>query len=213
MNYLYLHGFASGPSSVKLLYLRECFAADGIALQTPDLNQNDFFNLTLTRQIQQCEALFAANPQPWTIVGSSLGGLTAAWLGQRNATVARLILLAPAFEFLPYWQQQLGAEQLTQWQQTGQIEVYHHAVQRSLPLSYQFWLDAQRYKEVDINRAVPTLILHGTEDEVIPVEASRRYAAQRPWSTLVELQCDHGMINNLPQIWEQTRRFCGLLTA
>ncbi|WP_404784785.1 YqiA/YcfP family alpha/beta fold hydrolase [Altericista sp. CCNU0014] len=211
MNYLYLHGFASGPQSVKAVDLRDRFAARGIDLKVPDLNQPDFFNLTLTRQIQQCEAILAADSGAWTIVGSSLGGLTATWLAQRNLKVERLVLLAPAFEFLAYWQQQLGSTQLEQWETDGSLDVYHHAAERSLPLGYSFWADASQYSDAELDRATPTLILHGTADEVIPLEASRRYSAQRSWCTLVELPSDHGLTDRLPEIWEATQHFCGVV--
>jgi uncharacterized protein len=133
MNYLYLHGFASGPRSTKGVDLGDRFAQQGINLNIPDLNQPKFFDLTLTRQIQQCESILASEPNTWTILGSSLGGLVTAWLDQRNPNVERIVLLAPAFEFLPHWQQQIGPAQLEQWQKDGSIEVYHHVEERCIP--------------------------------------------------------------------------------
>jgi uncharacterized protein len=206
-NYLYLHGFASGPQSAKAQYLCDRFAEQGITLQRPDLNRPDFFNLTLTRQIRQCEAILAQNSNPWTIIGSSLGGLTAAWLGQRNLTVKRLVLLAPAFDFLAHWRPRIGTEPLLQWQDSGSTEIYHHAEQRSLPLSYGFWQDASHYAEIDLSRPLPTLILHGVDDEIIPIEASRTFAAQRGWCKLIELQSDHALGDVLPTIWDKMASF------
>ncbi len=202
MNYLYLHGFASGPKSIKAVYLRDRLLTQGIDLQVPDLNQGDFLNLTLTRQIQQCESILDERVGPWTIIGSSFGGLTAAWLGERNLGVQRLVLLAPAFHFLEHWGAQLGPEQLQQWQQTGTIEVFHHGAGRSLPLAYRFWQDATQYDEDHLRRSLPTLILHGQADEVIPVTASRRYASTRDWCELVELESDHGLGNCLPELYQ-----------
>jgi uncharacterized protein len=206
-NYLYLHGFASGPQSIKSQYLYDRFAEQGTVLQRPDLNEGGFFDLTLTRQIQQCEAAFVQCPGPWAIVGSSFGGLTAAWLGQRNLQVERLVLLAPAFNFLDHWQIQLGTEALHQWCARGSTDVYHHAEERSLPLGYRFWQDAGQYDETELTRAVPTLILHGMADEIIPIEASRAFSAQRPWCTLIELDSDHALGNVLPILWEKISRF------
>ena len=34
---------------------------------------------------------------------------------------------------------------------------------------------------------VPTLILHGVKDDVVPIERSRTFAADKPWVRLVEL--------------------------
>jgi uncharacterized protein len=206
-HYLYLHGFASGPQSTKAQYLCDRLYEQGIMLQRPDLNQQDFFNLTLTRQIQQCEALLAQDSNPWTIIGSSFGGLTAAWLGQRNLTVKRLVLLAPAFDFLAHWQQRIGTDPLQQWQTSGSTDIYHYAEERSLPLSYRFWQDASQYRETALTRAIPTLILHGVEDEIIPIEASRAFAAQRHWCRLIELQSDHALGDVLPTVWAKMSIF------
>ena len=203
---LYLHGFASGPQSTKAHYLCERLEALGIEVQRPDLNQGDFFTLTITRQIQQCEALLSS-ASPWILIGSSLGGLTAAWLGQRNPQVQQLVLLAPAFNFLAHWQQQLGQEPLQQWRSSGSTEVYHYAEQQMMSLSYEFWEDAGQYDEAALIRAVPTLILHGVADETIPVAASRAYVAQRNWCRLVELQSNHALGDVLPQLWDEISKF------
>jgi uncharacterized protein len=207
LNYLYLHGFASGPQSTKAQYLCDRLAEQGVTLQRPDLNQQDFFNLTLTRQIQQCEAILAQNSKPWIIIGSSLGGLTAAWLGQRNPMVTSLVLLAPAFDFLAHWQPRIGTEPLQQWQTSGSTEIYHYGEQRSLPLSYRFWQDASQYAELSLTRPVPTLILHGVNDEIIPIDASRAFVAQRDWCKLIELQSDHALGDVLPTIWDNMSCF------
>ncbi len=57
---------------------------------------------------------------------------------------------------------------------------------------------------------MPTLILHGTADEVIPVQVSRDYAASRPWVRLVELDSDHALGNVEAEIWQETRTFLGI---
>lgn len=57
-SYIYLHGFASSPESTKAKYFRDRFSCLGIDLKTPDLNQNDFSGLSLTRQLHQIETEF-----------------------------------------------------------------------------------------------------------------------------------------------------------
>lgn len=209
MNYfLYLHGFASSPESAKARYLRDRFATLQINLKTPDLNQGDFSQLTITRQLCQVEAEFSPEVIPVTLIGSSLGGLSAAHLGQRNLQVQQLVLLAPAFQFLSNWLSQLGEQKLQQWQAQQYITLYHYGEKRSLPLSYQFILDAAQYREDVLLRPIPTLILHGEHDEVIPIQASRDFAAQRPWVQLIELDSDHALGNVLPEIWEAIKVFC-----
>lgn len=203
METIYLHGFASSPNSAKARYLQSCWGDR--PLQIPDLNAGDFQGLTLSRQIQQVAALLPITPA--AIVGSSFGGLTAAWLAERYSQVGRIVLLAPAFGFLNHWLPRLGPEQLAQWQENGTLPVYHYGARQQLPLGYQFLEDARRYDEEQLQRPVPTLILHGRRDETIPIAASHTYAATRPWVTLRELDSDHALAEVLPEIWDATREF------
>jgi hypothetical protein len=181
-----------------------------IPLIIPDLNQDDFSHLTLTRQLQQVAAEFPTVETPVTLIGSSLGGLTAAHLAQKYPQVQRLVLLAPAFDFISLWLSYLGEFQVKQWQETGYLSVYHYSERRSLPLHYQFVVDARQYCESQLQRLVPTLILHGRNDEVIPIQVSRDYANQRPWVELVELDSDHALTDVMLKIWQEIQRFCQL---
>lgn len=208
LNYLYLHGFASSNASAKAQYLRKLFSECQIPLAIPDLNQGDFFHLTLSRQLQQAASLLPAAPTPVTVIGSSFGGLAAAWLGERHQQVQRLVLLAPAFGFLSHWLDNLGAETVKQWQEFGHLSVYHYGEKRALPLSYQFITDLGYYQEGQLQRSLPTLILHGRYDEIISIDCSRDYAHQRPWVELIELESNHSLTDVLPEIWQAIQDFC-----
>ncbi|HEY9863839.1 MAG TPA: YqiA/YcfP family alpha/beta fold hydrolase [Candidatus Obscuribacterales bacterium] len=205
--YLYLHGFASSPASSKAQYLRDRFASLSINLKIPDLNQGDFSHLTLTRQLQQIPTELSPDTADIIVIGSSFGGLTAARLAEQNLSVKRLILLAPAFNFLSEWFPKLGEEKLNQWQTQGYLSIYHYAEKRDLPLHYQFLEDLALYPDEQLRRQIPTLILHGINDEVIPIQASRNYLKTRPWVKLVELNSDHSLENVLGEIWQEIRNF------
>ncbi|UBF29008.1 alpha/beta fold hydrolase [Kovacikia minuta CCNUW1] len=211
VDYIYLHGFASSPGSHKARDLRDRFCQLNLPLNTPDLNQDDFTHLTLTRQLRQVEAFFHPNTAV-TLIGSSFGGLTAAWLGQFHGQVERLVLLAPAFGFLSHWLPRLGIEQVQRWRSDQFLLVYHYGKAKELPLSYGFVEDASQYQETAIQRPVPTLILHGKWDDVVPIQASRDFANTRPWVQLVELESDHALTNVSEEIWERIREFCMLET-
>ncbi|MEH1815924.1 MAG: YqiA/YcfP family alpha/beta fold hydrolase [Nostoc sp.] len=210
MDYIYLHGFASSPNSAKARDISDRFTQIHTKLKIPDLNAGDFSQLTITRQIAQVAAEFNNDSIPVTLIGSSLGGLTAAHLGQQNLQVQRLVLLAPAFGFLSHWLPKLGDEEVQRWQQEKSIMVYHYGEERSLPLSYDFVTDAAQYQEKLLQRPLSTLILHGKKDEVIPVEASRDFARSRPWVQLIELDSDHALGNVMEEIWQAIHLFCQL---
>ena len=69
-------------------------------------------------------------------------------------------------------------------------------------------IDASKYQESDLQKPIPTLILHGSKDDVIPIQSSRDYAYQRPWVELIELDSDHTLSNVMPEIWQAIQKFC-----
>ncbi len=113
--YLYLHGFASSPLSKKAQYFQQSLAKQNINLNIIDLNDNNFSHLTLTRQINQVSGYFPKDNQTKIrIIGSSFGGLTAAWLAEKYPQqIDSIIILAPAFNFQNEWLPKLSQETLT----------------------------------------------------------------------------------------------------
>lgn len=187
------------------------FAQHGLPLVIPDLNQGDFSHLTLSRQIQQIEALLPPEPTPVTLIGSSFGGLTAAWLAEKHPQIQRIVLLAPAFGFLSHWVSRLGSAQMQQWQTQGYLPVYHYGEAQMMPLHYGFVKDAEQYRDDDLQRPVPTLILHGTQDEVIPLQASVAFARDRPWVQVIALNSDHSLGDGGDEIWQAIQQFIAIL--
>jgi predicted esterase YcpF (UPF0227 family) len=208
--YIYLHGFASGPGSTKAKYIREQFARIGIELQVPDLNQDDFTHLTISRQIAQVVDLFPTDGSPITLIGSSLGGWISTIIAQDYLSVERLVLLAPAFDFPYHWLPKIGDRALSSWKNTGYLPLYHHAIKSLLPLHYNFLVDTLKYPLSEIDRVLPSLIIHGINDDVIPVAASRDFAKERGWVELLEWDSDHQLTDLNDRIWQEILRFCQL---
>ncbi|MBE9043045.1 alpha/beta fold hydrolase [Pleurocapsales cyanobacterium LEGE 10410] len=206
--YIYLHGFASSPRSSKAQYLRDRFAKQEIELEVLDLNQGDFSSLTLTRQIQQTVAAIKDRSSV-TLIGSSFGGLTSTWVAQRQR-VNQLILLAPAFGFPHSWYSRLLPDQIKHWRESGYLSVYHYGEGREIPLHYQFLEDADNYSRSELKRSLPTLIIHGIHDDVVPIQVSRDYAKQHSQVKLVELDSDHGLNDVQERIWLEIRDFLGI---
>ena len=222
--YIYLHGFASSPRSNKARYLRDRFLMQSLMRETPktalhrfieinldlkvlNLNQEDFSSLTLTRQIEQTVAAIRDRQTPITLIGSSFGGLTSAWIAQTNIQVQSLVLLAPAFGFPQSWYSRLQPEQIEQWRKSGYLSVYHYGENKQLPLHYEFLQDAENYPVAGLTRSLPTLIIHGIHDEVVPIQVSRDYAKQHSQVRLVELDSDHGLNDVKARIWQEIEQF------
>ena len=206
--YIYLHGFASSPKSRKAVYLKNHFAETGINLEIPDLNQGGFSHLTLTRQIAQTAALFNNSMIPITLIGSSFGGLTSVWLAEKYPQVQKLILLAPAFGFPSNWFDRFPQAELQQWQQSGYKDIYHYGDNKPLPLHYEFLSDGNRYDVRQLKRSLPTIIIHGKKDDVVPIEVSQQYLKNHPQAKLIALDSDHGLNDVQEIIWQQIKDFC-----
>ncbi len=216
MRYLYLHGLGSSPNSAKAKYLAARFRSRGLELNLLDFNGDstgafDFAGLTLTRQISQTQAWINQQSGPVTLIGSSFGGLTAAWVAQNSAQVERLVLLAPAFKFLSDCLLPVVSDAVLQrWKQVGQVEFFHYGQGQEELLGYGFVTELERYNEAQLTRSLPTLILHGIHDETVPVHASQDYSAARAWTQLIELDSDHGLGNSVSRIWREIQTFCDL---
>lgn len=204
---LYLHGFASGPTSSKAKLFAERFAGLGQNIRIPALDGGDFRNLTLTGQLQVIEK--ETRSQPCHLIGSSLGGYLAALYAARHREVDRIILLAPAFGFARRWGVSLGLEALDEWQRTGARKVMHYGLGGETDLSWRLMEDAALYEEQPAV-SQPTLIFHGIHDDVVPVDVSREFARGRANVTLHEYPSDHQLLDVVDEMFAASREFLGL---
>ena len=191
---LYLHGFASGPSSSKARFLRDHLQSAGAAIHILDLAAGDFEHLTITGQLSVIEQ--AARGEPVSLIGSSMGGYLATVYAQRHPEVARLVLLAPAFRFFPRWHERLGPEGMEEWRRSGSMQVFHYAENREVALDYGLMTDAARFEDYPDFRQ-PALIFHGAHDDVVPVRYSEEFAAGHPNAHLEILDSGHELLNVL----------------
>lgn len=203
MKILYGHGFASGPGSTKGLAFERHFAARGIEIERLNLRVPSFEHLRLSSMIATVQA---AIDDAAIVIGSSLGGLTAARVAERDDRVRALILLAPAFGIAERWREMLGAE-LEAWRTTGWREVVDYTTGGTARVDYGFFEDAAETDVGDPDVRVPTLILHGTGDETVPIDRSRAFARGRANVRLVELDDGHELVASLPTLLADSEAF------
>lgn len=211
-NVAYLHGFASGPLSKKGLLLAERLRSQGVELRLPDLNRPSFSRLTVTGALEAVDELVAGaevgkgDGGRWCFVGSSFGGYVAArWAELHPDRVARLLLLCPGFDLLSRWPLLLGREAFERWERDGVIPLADGAG-RMTPVHWGFVEDARRHPPFP-EVPCPTRIVHGSRDEVVPVETSHRYAAARPHVSLREVDDDHGLLASVDAIGAEVEGF------
>ena len=208
MRFVYLHGFASGPSSRKARFFADRFNEQGIPLETPELtppeSEGGFEALTLTGQLALLERLI--QNEPCVLMGSSMGGYLSAIYASRHPEVARIVILAPAFCLARRWRENWGDERLEQWRSQGYVEVFHYAQQREARIGYGLIEDATRYPDYPAVRQ-PALIFHGIQDPIVPVEFAREFAARTPASKLIEFDSGHELTDCMDAMWHETTNF------
>jgi uncharacterized protein len=204
----YLHGFASSPLARKAQALRSYYAEQGLELHTPNLNAPSFAKLTYTGMLDALDEFvadlderegFEADSSCWRFVGSSMGGyLAARWAQLHPGRVERLILLCPAFDFVERWPQLLGQGNFDRWREQGYFALAD-AAGVSVDVHFDLVEDAMTHPARP-SVSCPTTIIHGTDDVVVPIESSRRYAEDHPKVSLIEVEDGHPLIESLPII-------------
>jgi len=200
MLHLWLHGFASGPTSSKAQFVRDRLRERGIELAIPDLNEPAFFDLTVSRMLARVDALAAG--EEVILFGSSLGGFTAAtWAATRPGRTRALVLLAPAFELAQRWAARMAPEEVARWRSTGRAAFDHYAHGRKEDLGFAFLADAARYESFPLPRC-PTLAIQGTRDEVVDPALAREFVRRMEGrAELIELPEGHELTADLPGLW------------
>ena len=140
----------------------------------------------LTQVLSFCQALPVVIPDKIVLLGHSQGGLVSALVaGRHPASVAGLILMYPAFSV---------------------VDDVHRifASRESLPPSYEFLgatlgrVFAEDIWDLDVYREIaaydkPVLIMHGTEDTIVPAAYSERAARTYAQATFLPLRgAGHG---------------------
>lgn len=202
--FLYLHGFASGPRSTKGVAFAEHYGKRGIQLERLDQRVPSLEHLRLSAMMTAVQQAIGDSHDRAVVLGSSLGGLTAARVAERDPRVTALVLLAPAFQLIARWRELPGWDD---WRRTGWREIHDFTTNQPARVDIGFADDAAAIDVGYPDVRVPTLILHGQRDEVVSIEHSRAFAAGKRHVQLIELDDGHDLIASLPRMFEESDRF------
>ena len=176
--FLYLHGFASSPQSTKARAFEAWGARRGIPIRSLDLRVPSFADLRFSAMKSAVRQAIGGPRDRAVLVGSSLGGLTAARVAEEDPRVAAVFLMAPAFGLADLWKRRLGPDGWARWRDEGSIEVDDHAADVKGGRSRVGWGFGEELDRLEGGERpdvrVPTCVVHGVRDEVVPVEGQPR---------------------------------------
>lgn len=186
---LYLHGFASSPQSKKAATIVPALRARGLHVAVPDLNEDDFEHLTVSRAL----ALAKRHVRERTLViGSSFGGYLASLLAARDDRVKGLVLMAPAFDFSERFEARYGGHAVRMWEERGFVEVEHYGLEGMQRLSFDLLRDARTHPSRPPLR-VPTYVLQGRGDDIVDPAMVEAVVAANEKATLDLVDDEHGL--------------------
>ncbi|MEE9155741.1 MAG: alpha/beta fold hydrolase [Gemmatimonadota bacterium] len=168
------------------------FSGSGIGADLQNFTELDLFEAnTFSKELDDLELVLDAaaagelpalgSPGRFGLVGHSRGGGTAILKAGEDDRVLSLVTWAATADF-NRWSDEMRAE----WRRVGRLEVLNARTKQIMPLGVGLLEDAEknagRLDILETARAVriPFLIIHGTEDESVPVAEGERLAAAAP---------------------------------
>lgn len=172
---------------------RAGFTAISVSVSGSGVDQAGEFTLlerfarnTYSREMGDIEQVIAeatagnlgfVSPASLGLVGHSRGGGVALCVARETPAVAAVVAWSPISTIRRY-----SDAEVALWRRLGRIEVRNARTAQSLPMDYEIVEDALANADrFDIEKAAatlerPWLLLHGTEDETVPVAESRHLA-------------------------------------
>ncbi|MBB2915755.1 YqiA/YcfP family alpha/beta fold hydrolase [Cupriavidus alkaliphilus] len=188
---LYLHGFRSSPQSFKARLVQARMREWGVGryYACPTLNVSPA--LAVAQAEAAIRAAQAGGDQEIAIVGSSLGGFYARWLGERHG--CKTVLLNPAIHPWTDLESYLGEQPL--WHGGGSVTVERRHLQELLDLRVDPITRPERY-----------YLIAATGDEVLDY---REMLEACPGANIRVIEgSDHG-ISEFADYVDDVLAFCG----
>lgn len=197
MRVTFAHGLWSSTDSSKAAWMR----AQGWEVVTVNMRKHGWDQASQTRAV--LEVIDEQGPFD-VLIGSSFGGLaTANAAAQRPNLDLRLVLLAPAFGYPDLVNKTLGSDAMALWEQTGTHAFHPPGWEEPIVLSWSFMEAVRELAWPDLPH--PTAILHGSEDDIVPLSNSEIAAANNDGVSLHVVEDGHRLHQSLGELLPLTR--------
>ena len=209
--WVHLHGFATNVWGSKIEFARNYFQrTKSFSFYAMDM---DYEKHTTTEVLEVLEALilgFSRRYREIVLCGSSHGAYVAVnYVRFRElGNVKKLLLLAPSFRTLDLIIKELGKERVKGWlegrevlrfkEEEVEIEVREDFAVDILKNGYEIVRDGEVHFPEE--PPVEIILVHGTKDEIVPIEDSRLFAEKVKLSGFIEVEDDHQLSESFGRV-------------
>ncbi len=184
------HGFSTNKESKTYLLLEKALNEKGIAIFRFDFfghgeSEGKFEDITISEAVddtmQAIAFLKEKGFQKICLFGSSFGGMAALVAASKAPGLRLLALKSPVSDYLGKITAQEDQVDVWQWKKKG---FFWHESSRMgrQKLNYSYFEDAEKVSGFEAAKQIkiPTLIVHGSLDKVVPVEQSKKTSSLIP---------------------------------
>lgn len=180
---LLVHGFAGGNYDYGELAndLELYHDFDVFTFTLPGHNKLIIKNVTREDWLQAAEShvkkLINNGYKKIYLIGHSMGGVIAAYLASKYPEVKKLVLASPAFKYLSFKEDKLDVIESLKiipklFKEYSTEEVLSRAFKVPVSTIREFIKLVEEQSDNIKKIKVPTLIIHGSKDEVVPLESA-----------------------------------------
>ena len=192
MKVTFAHGLWSSTDSSKAAWMR----SQGWEVTTVEMRKHGWDQASQTQAV--LDVINEHGPFD-LLIGSSFGGLaTANAAALRPELDLRLVLLAPAFGYPELMAATLGDEAMQAWEETGHHAFHPPGWDEPVVLPWSFVEKARPLGWPALDH--PTAILHGSNDDVVPLANSQRAQAAYPHVILRVVEDGHRLHESLSEL-------------
>jgi len=187
---LWAHGLESSADGSKPTWMIENLGWDVVS---PAMSENGW---TIAEQTEVVVRAIEENDDLDVIMGSSYGGLAIANAAARfRGRPLRLVLMAPAFGLAENFRAQAGEAGLREWEESDSRAYFHHGFGHEVKFGWDFITSADEMSWPNLHH--PAVIIHGTQDDIVPIESSRKVSTSNPTVELIEVEDGHRLAESL----------------
>lgn len=178
-----IHGFAGGPWDHQNLSneLQLFIDFDVYNIILPGHDKSIITNVKRNDWISSveclCDKLIDSGYKTIYVMGHSMGGVIATYIATKYKQVKKLILVAPAFKYLKFKDNKLDVINSLKtvpsvFKEYEEKEVIGRILKVPIPTTLEFTHLVKEHTDDVKNVSVPTLIIQGDKDSIVPYESS-----------------------------------------